>query len=50
MKEKIKIIITIIITITLMAVYINHKNKQREEYAIRNNCEWVIYSGYELCK
>lgn len=49
-KNTIEIIIIMTLAMGAIAIYSQHKNTQRAEYAEKNNCEWVIYSGYELCK
>ena len=50
MKTNIKIIIAIIITILGIALYNNHKDQQRAEYAEANNCTWVIQGSHDICK
>lgn len=50
MKTKIKITIAIIITILGIALYNNHQNQQRAEYAKTHNCTWVIQGSHDICK
>lgn len=45
-----QIILALVALLGAIALYNAHKNAQRAEYAERNGCKWVIYSGYELCK
>lgn len=49
-KTKIKIILAILLTLTLVTAYNHRKNAQRLEYAAQNNCEWVIYGAHDICR
>lgn len=46
----VKIAIAIVSILTIITLYNTHQNSERAEYARDYGCEWVIYSGYELCK
>lgn len=45
-----RVMIALIALLGAIALYNTHENAQRAEYAERNGCEWVIYSGYDICK
>ena len=54
MKTKTKTIIKIILIVALvfgvLAIYENHKDQRRADYANRNNCTWVVYGSHDVCK
>lgn len=54
MKTKIKIIVKTIlavaIIIALMAIYENHKDQRRADYAAANGCSWMIQGSHDICK
>ena len=49
-KTTIKIIIAVAIVLGLMAMYENHKDQRRTEYASANSCAWVVSGSHDICK
>lgn len=49
-KTKIKTILAILLGLTLIVLYNQHKNNQRAEYARINNCTWTVYGSHYICK
>lgn len=49
-KNIIKTILAISLLLTLVAVYNQHKDNQRAEYAQAHNCEWVVAGAHDICK
>lgn len=49
-KNIIKTILAIILVLTLIWLYSQHKNNQRAEYARNNNCTWVVAGAHDICK
>lgn len=54
MSDKIKTALKIIAIMALImgaiTLYNRHDDGRRESYAKAHDCEWVVYSGYDLCK
>ena len=49
-KTKIKTILAILLGLTLIVLYNQHKDNQRAEYARINNCTWSVYGSHDICK
>lgn len=49
-KTAIKIILATVLVIALMAIYENHKDQRRADYAAANNCTWVVQGSHDICK
>ena len=50
MKTTIKIIIAVALTIGAIALYNQHEEAVRAEYAATNNCTWTFYGSHDLCR
>lgn len=50
MKNKIKIIIAIIIAFLGIVAFEQHKDAQRAEYALSHDCTWVVAGSHDICK
>lgn len=49
-KTTIKIILAVAIVLGIMAIYENHKDRMRADYAAANGCSWTIQGSHDLCK
>lgn len=49
-KTKIKTILAILLGLTLIVLYNQHKDNQRAEYARTHNCTWSVYGSHDICK
>ena len=49
-KTTIKIILATALVIALMAIYENHKDQRRADYAAANGCSWTIQGSHDICK
>lgn len=49
-KTAIKIILATALVIGAMAIYENHKEQRRADYAKDNNCTWTIQGSHDICK
>ena len=49
-KITLKIIIATIIVLGAMAIYENHKDQRRVDYAMQHNCTWTIQGSHDICK
>lgn len=49
-KTTIKIILGVVLVLGLMAIYENHKDQRRADYASANGCTWSVYGSHDICK
>ena len=49
-KTTIKIILATVLVIGAMAIYENHKDQRRADYATANSCTWTIQGSHDICK
>jgi len=50
MKNKIEIIIAVILVLLGVFLYNWHEDSSRERYARKNNCEWVVSGSHDICR
>lgn len=49
-KTTIKIILATALVVGAMAIYENHKDQRRADYAAANGCNWTIQGSHDICK
>lgn len=49
-KTTLKIILATALVLLVMAIYENHKNQRRADYAAANNCTWIVQGSHDVCK
>lgn len=49
-KTTLKIILAVAVVLVAMAIYENHKDQRRADYASANGCTWSVYGSYDICK
>lgn len=49
-KTTLKIILATALVLLAMAVYENHKDQRRADYAKQNNCTWSVMGAHDICK